>query len=181
MANKSKGAEAHSVGTIWAHNVRRPTSSFAVRRRDSPTANIPTSQSSKAILFPLRRLRTPTKLPAPPRPPVRPGERRPGSHLTHLLLDPRPRLRRQCHRLDSGGATSAGVLVNQDKLPRESVEIAGAEVVREPIDDIPGAVCWAMIATMAGDDGARAAISPYQIETDQHSRDPCSPGQLDSG
>jgi len=27
-----------------------------------------------------------------------------------------------------------------DKLPRESVEIAGVEVVREPIDDIPGAV-----------------------------------------
>ena len=46
------------------------------------------------------------------------------------------------------------MLANQDKLPRESVEIAGAEVVREPIDDISSAVWRAMIATMAGDDGA---------------------------
>jgi hypothetical protein len=56
----------------------------------------------------------------------------------------------------------AGVLVNQDKLPRESVEIAGAEVAREPIDDIPGAV-WRAVWALTGELKPRARwVDPWK-------------------
>jgi len=52
----------------------------------------------------------------------------------------------------------AGLLVNKDKLPRESVELVGAEVMREPIDDIPGAV-WRAAWVLTGDMKARVRWS----------------------